>query len=233
MKIAIVAAIPEEIDLLRNQVKNAKHENIFYQKFTTGQLCGFDVVLLECNMGKVNAAIGTTLLNQLYNPDVVINITSAGGIKEGIELNDMVIADQLCYYDVDLTPFGYEYGQIDPMPPLFATDAKINEIIKSVAINDCGHNVFTGLIATGDSFIGPKNGVILAEKLPDALAVEMEAAAIAQVCYMYHKPLAVVAFISDLVTVDNNAIAHVDDLWEIDTLLRDLIIKVLQNWHEK
>lgn len=85
-------------------------------KFYVGEIAGKEVVLLESGIGKVNAALGTTLMADRFKPEVIINTGSAGGMAEGLAVGDVIISDRLAYGDVDVTEFGYTYGQVPRMP---------------------------------------------------------------------------------------------------------------------
>ena len=110
-------------------------------------------MLVKSGIGKVNAAIATTLLIQQYSPDVVLNTGSAGGFKESLEVGTVVISDEVRHHDVDATAFGYEIGQVPGMPPSFLADEKLIRIAKE-AVEEIGeHDHAVGLIASGDVFM--------------------------------------------------------------------------------
>ncbi|MBC8931357.1 5'-methylthioadenosine/S-adenosylhomocysteine nucleosidase, partial [Escherichia coli] len=91
-------------------------------KFYVGEIAGKEVVLLESGIGKVNAALGTTLMADRFKPEVIINTGSAGGMAEGLAVGDVIISDRLAYGDVDVTEFGYTYGQVPRMPAFYQGD---------------------------------------------------------------------------------------------------------------
>ncbi|MFA8439989.1 5'-methylthioadenosine/S-adenosylhomocysteine nucleosidase [Pueribacillus sp. YX66] len=202
MTIGLIGAMDEEIKLLEESMLNAKTEEIASFQFTTGAIEGRNVVLLKSGIGKVNAAIGTTLLNQLYSPKYVINTGSAGGFHPELNVGDVVISSAVTYHDVDVTAFGYDYGQVPQMPTYYEPD----EILVSIAEKSAKHmgsQVVKGVIASGDSFMN--DGERLAElrkKFTDLYAVEMEAGAIAQVCFRFQTPFVVIRSLSDIAGKD-------------------------------
>lgn len=199
MKIAIIGAMEEEVVILREQMENRKAETIANSEFTTGTLNGADVVLLRSGIGKVNAAMTTAILLQHFRPDAVINTGSAGGLNPELNVGDVVISAEVCHHDVDVTAFGYEYGQVPQLPAAFAADEKLVNIAAECAAEDREEQVVTGLIATGDSFMSdPERVLAIGEKFTGLQAVEMEAAAIAQVAYQFGTPFVVIRSISDI-----------------------------------
>ncbi|WP_163115820.1 5'-methylthioadenosine/S-adenosylhomocysteine nucleosidase, partial [Acinetobacter baumannii] len=82
----------------------------------TGKINGVDVALLKSGIGKVAAAIGTTLLLEHFRPDVVINTGSAGGLDAKLNVGDIVVSTEVRYHDADVTAFGYEPGQMAQCP---------------------------------------------------------------------------------------------------------------------
>ena len=128
MKIAIIGAMEEEVTLLRDKIENKTVEVIAGCEFTTGTYGGVDVVLLRSGIGKVNAAMSTTILLEKYNPDYVINTGSAGGYDPELNVGDLVISTEVRHHDVDCTVFGYEYGQVPQLPAAFHADKELFKV---------------------------------------------------------------------------------------------------------
>lgn len=199
MKIAIIGAMEEEVTLLRDKITNQVTEVIAGCEFTSGEMDGADVVLLRSGIGKVNAAMSTSILLQVFKPDYVINTGSAGGLNPELNVGDVVISTEVRHHDVDVTAFGYEYGQVPQLPPGFTADEKLMEIAEACAKETEGIQVVRGLIATGDSFMNdPVRVEFVRTKFKELQAVEMEAAAIAQVCHQFGKPFVVIRSLSDI-----------------------------------
>lgn len=203
MTIGIIAAMDEEIYYLKQEIKEQKQVVIANSLFIEGTLEGHDVVLLKSGIGKVNAAMATTILQERYHPEFVLNTGSAGGLKKGLEIGDIVISSDVLHHDVDATVFGYEYGQVPGMPPTYKADPNlIKEAIQ--ILEDLAIKAAVGCIATGDSFMHDETRVkLVKEKFPEIIAAEMEAAAIAQVCYQYDTPFVMIRALSDIAGVES------------------------------
>lgn len=204
MKIGIIGAMEEEVVLLRENIQNLKEEAKGNFKFYIGTLNEVEVVVTLSGIGKVQAAIATTLLINDYNPDYVINTGSAGGVTSGLKVCDLVISSEVRHHDADATVFGYEYGQIPAMPPAFIPSNILVEAAQAVISNMKETNVHQGLIASGDSFMNdPKRLEEVQKLMPNIFAVEMEAAAIAQTCHVFNKEFVVIRCISDIAGEEN------------------------------
>ncbi|WLV23640.1 5'-methylthioadenosine/S-adenosylhomocysteine nucleosidase [Aciduricibacillus chroicocephali] len=196
--IGIIGAMEEEVELLKGRMTDKKEQDVANCQFISGKLEGADVVLLKSGIGKVNAAMATAILAERFAPDFVINTGSAGGFSSKLEVGDLVISENVVHHDVDVTAFDYKYGQVPGMPEVFAADTKLiemtEEAVKSI---DLGYEV--GLIATADTFMADPARVAFArEKFPNMIAAEMEAAAIAQVCWQYNIPFVIIRALSDI-----------------------------------
>lgn len=197
--VAIIGAMEEEVALIKGWMTNLETQSIAGCEFYQGQLDGKEIVLLQSGIGKVNAAVSTTLLLSKFEPSKVINIGSAGGYAQSLNVGDVVISDQVCHHDVDVTVFGYSMGQVPGMPATYAADnALIAEAKAAVARLDLV-KAEVGLIGTGDSFMqDPVRVEKVRADFPELLAVEMEAAAVAQVCVKFETPFVVVRALSDI-----------------------------------
>ena len=205
MKVGIIGAMDEEVKLLKEEISDKKNHSIAGSEFTEGKLGSVDVILLKSGIGKVNASMGTTLLNHHFQPDVVINTGSAGGFHQDLDVGDAVISEEVCHHDVDVTAFGYDYGQVPGMPPTYKADSTLVEIAEKCADKITDIHVAKGLIATGDSFMSdPERVDFVRKKFENLYAVEMEAAAIAQVCYQFQIPFVIIRALSDIAGKDSN-----------------------------
>jgi adenosylhomocysteine nucleosidase len=204
MKIAIIGAMEEEVSLLRSRMQDLQTEIHAGYEFYLGTIDGVNVVLLRSGIGKVNAAISSTILLQLYQPDYVINTGSAGGFHTDLNVGDIVISSSVCHHDVDVTPFGYDLGQVPGMPSCFLPDAKLVKAAQSSiqALNEVVH--MHGLIATGDRFMHQAEDVDRTRNnFPEMIACEMEAAAIAQACHTFQTPFVIIRSLSDIAGKEN------------------------------
>ncbi len=195
--IGIIGAMDKEIELLKSALHNMQTHTFGQMTVYTGELSGKRVCLSLSGIGKVNAAIATTLLIQYFTPDVVINTGSAGGLATGLAVGDVVIGTETAHHDVNVTAFGYVHGQVPRLPARFASDTALIELAQSAAAAQ-NLPVRTGLIVSGDQFISDETvrDNIIAH-FPDAQVVEMEAAAIAQTCAVLNTPFVIVRAVSD------------------------------------
>lgn len=201
--IGIIAAMAEEVAYLKQHLTHTELLSIGDSHFISGQLGETKVVVLQCGIGKVNAAIGTTLLIDRFNPEYVINIGSAGGLNQTLEIGDIVISIEVRYHDVDLTVWGYEYGQLPQSPASFAPSEKLIAAAENAALH-MQMQVTRGLIITGDTFIQEEAHLHrIREKFSHAYAVEMEGAAIAHVCHQLNVPFVVIRALSDIAGKDS------------------------------
>ncbi|MEK5523604.1 MULTISPECIES: 5'-methylthioadenosine/S-adenosylhomocysteine nucleosidase [Heyndrickxia] len=205
MKIAIIGAMEEEVAILRENIIERNVETIAGYEFTTGKMNDKDVVLLRSGIGKVNAAMSTSILLHHFKPSAIINTGSAGGFNPDLTVGDVVISSEVRHHDVDATIFGYEYGQVPQMPPAFMANKDLINVAEECAKNIKEIQVIKGLIATGDSFMNdPARVESVREKFPQLQAAEMEAAAIAQVAYQFNIPFVIIRSLSDIAGKESN-----------------------------
>ncbi|NRD75924.1 5'-methylthioadenosine/S-adenosylhomocysteine nucleosidase [Bacillus sp. BRMEA1] len=199
MKIAIIGAMEEEVALLRDHISNQTQETIAGCEFTFGNMEGAEVILLRSGIGKVNAAMSTTILLEKFQPDCIINTGSAGGLNPDLNVGDAVISTEVRHHDVDVTAFGYEYGQVPQLPAAFSADEKLIGVAEKAANELENFQIVRGLIATGDSFMENADRVeFVRSKFENLQAVEMEAAAIAQVAHQFGVPFVIIRSLSDI-----------------------------------
>ncbi|MGL5291037.1 MAG: 5'-methylthioadenosine/S-adenosylhomocysteine nucleosidase [Vibrionaceae bacterium] len=198
--IAIIGAMQQEVSLLKEQLQNCHSEQIAGCHFFSGELAGKKVVLLQSGIGKVAAALGTAILLDRFAPKFVINTGSAGGLDAKLNLGDVVISTQVAYHDVDVRAFGYAMGQMAGQPPVFVSDERLVALAqKALAAMPNGAPAYCGLICTGDAFVhSHEQQAAIRHNFSQPLAVEMEAAAIAQTCHQFNVPFVVVRAISDV-----------------------------------
>lgn len=197
MKIGIVGAMAQEVEILAGLMEEKTQTQVGSAVIFEGKIQGKSVALLQSGIGKVAAAMGTTALLQRTQCDLVINTGSAGGVAQGLKVDDIVVSTETAHHDADVTAFGYAKGQLPNCPPRFKSDEKLTALSAEIAEKQ-GHRVKFGLICSGDSFIASEQKLAqIKEDFPDVVAVEMEAAAIAQVCHSFNVPFVVVRAISD------------------------------------
>ena len=134
MKIGIIAAMEQELVLLVEQLENKVEETILGNTYYTGRLGKHDVVLVQSGVGKVMSAMSVAVLADHFEVEALINTGSAGAVAPGLKIGDVVVASKLAYHDVDLTAFGYDYGQMSMQPLYFESDASFVTTFEKVLL---------------------------------------------------------------------------------------------------
>lgn len=198
MKIGIIGAMQEEVEILKNEMDLTKTKTFSSMAFYEGQLWSKNVVVVTCGIGKVNAAVCTQLLIDQFKVDKIINVGIAGGLRADIYPGDIVVAESLVQHDMDATFFGDALGQV---PRLDTFDFKCQETLVAAAKKAVDKieksNAFIGRIVSGDQFIHEAVKLQFLHDTFDAYACEMEGAAIGQVCYLNAVDFVVIRSISD------------------------------------
>jgi len=223
---AIVGAFEEETALLNQQMSNRQEHSVEGISFFTGKLSSRQIVLAETGIGKVNAAMVTTLVIEKFEPDEVIFSGIAGALNPELSPGDIVIAEKIAQHDYGLvSDAGFETtATINPIdnlhnPLFFAADKRLLGVARTagerVSLNQVETTegliqpkITTGVVVTGDCFVASNEfGRRLRESL-GADAVEMEGAAVAQVCYQRKVPCIIIRSISD--KADETAVADLE-----------------------
>lgn len=208
MKIAILVAMGKELNLLLPLLNNIKSETIDGFTFHSGEIGNNEVVAMQCGIGKVNAAIGTLTLLNHYNPELVINTGVAGGASQEAHVMNVIVGSTIAYHDVWCGP-GTQYGEASGYPLYFESDKRFADLIPNRP------DVKRGLICSGDKFIASLEEVQTIQKaFPEVLAVDMESATIAQVCYLRKVPVLVMRVISDSPGASKDNTAQYNDFWQ-------------------
>lgn len=205
MKIGIITPMDEEIKSLREALLNVEKKAHHNFVFETGAIGKHEVVLVQSGIGKVMSAIAVSLLVEDFEVDAIINTGSAGALDETLAIGDVVIANQLAYHDVDVTAFGYEFGQMAGQPLYYEASKYFVSELKKVL-----DQPRVGLITSSDSFIASSEKISeIKRHFPNVLAVEMEGASVAQASVAFKKPFVIIRAISD--TANHEASVKFDD----------------------
>jgi adenosylhomocysteine nucleosidase len=228
-RLGIMAAMPQELQALLDRMPDEAAVNLAGRQFWAGHLDGLEVVAVLSRIGKVAAATTTALLLTRFGVDEILFTGVAGGLGPGVCVGDVVVADALVQHDMDASPLFPRFelpglGLSVLAPPAETTaiaKAAVERALSPVALSEGGAlsgvhldelglaqpRVHQGLILSGDQFIHARQRCsALLEGQPAALAVEMEGAAVAQVCHDFGVPYAIVRTISDRADDD----AHID-----------------------
>lgn len=193
-KIVIIAAMDEELEVIQNKFENVEEKKLKDLVYYEGQANGKEYVLTKCGVGKVNSARVTQMLIDNFDIEYIMNVGIAGSLNDELEIGDIVIGKKLVQHDFDITAFGHEKGYITDTGRIFESD---DNLIKEYNKPNGEYKILVGTIASGDIFC---NQVSMKEKIRtkfNADCVEMEGAAIAQVCTLNKVPFIVIRSISD------------------------------------
>ena len=198
--IGIICALSIEVEELTKLLKNKEEKTIAKMKYISGDINGKKVVMTECGIGKVNAAMSTQVMIDHYSPQVIINSGIAGSVSKTLKIGDIVISKDCVQHDFDGTQMGDPKGLIQYNDET-RIDIPVSKKVANKLLKACKDikdtNVVLGRIATGDIFVAEKAmRSAIAEEF-SALACEMEGGAVAQVCYRNDTPCAVLRCISD------------------------------------
>lgn len=197
--IGIIGAMEQEVSCLKDKMKDVTVVRKASMEFLEGTLEGRHVVVVRSGIGKVNAAVCTQILADVFDVEAIINTGIAGSLNNDINIGDIVISTDVVHHDVDATGFGYPKCQI---PQMDAFSFQANLKMRKLAAEVCRQvnpdiQVFEGRIASGDQFISDKNLKEEIIKNTGAYAVEMEGAPIGQAACLNGIPFLVIRAISD------------------------------------
>ena len=197
-KLGIIGAMDVEVATLKEKMVNKTVRTIAGSGYCEGTLEGMEVVVVQCGVGKVNAALCAQILCDCFDVTHIVNTGIAGSLNAELDIGDFVISKDAIYHDMDATNFGYPMCQVPGMSVLSfpADDMLIKESYAAAQAAHPGH-VRIGRVATGDQFVADKN---LKEKIianTDAFCTEMEGAAIAHTAWKNGVPFVIIRAISD------------------------------------
>lgn len=199
--IGIIAAEAKEIEAIKEIMANIEEIEIYDLKMFKGEINGKKYIIVRSGVGKVNSARTTQVLIDKFDIEYIINVGSAGAINDTLNIGDIVIGENLVQHDFDVTAFGRDKGYIPDTGKFFKAEAKLIEKCKNIKIEKV--NIITGTIASGDIFctdVDKKNKI---KKEFNADCIEMEGAAIAQVCFLNKIPFIIIRSISDIPNGNN------------------------------
>ena len=195
--VGIIGAMDMEVSGLISKMENAKSTVFGGMTFTEGKLCGRNVVISKCGIGKVFAAMCAQTMILKFAPDFIINSGVAGALSESLNIMDAVIATRVVQHDMDTSPLGDPKGLISGINVVYIdTDKSVSASLTNAA-NELNVNTVRGIIASGDQFVASHDRKKEIEATFNAVACEMEGASIGQVCYVNKVPFAIMRTISD------------------------------------
>ena len=203
-KLGIIGAMQEEVETLLERMENRNTETKAGSTFHTGTLSSLDVVVVQCGIGKVNAAVCTQILCDCYGVTNIVNTGIAGSLCAELDIGDLVVSRDAMYHDFDCCAFGYPMGKVPDMDVIAfpADEAMVSLAFAAAESVNPGHTKI-GRVASGDQFVASPE---LKDKIianTQGLCTEMEGAAIAQTAYRNGVPFVILRAISD--KADNSA----------------------------
>ena len=220
-KIGIIAAMEEEMQQIKEIMEGISEKKIYNLTFYIGTISQKECILVECGIGKVNAARTTQILIDNFDIEYIVNVGTAGATSTELNTTDVVIADKLIQHDFDITAFDHEKGFIPNCGVYLNSDDYLLNITKNILIENI--NIHEGVIASGDIFCTDKH---MSEKIHNkfnALCVDMEGASIAQTSFLAGVPFIVIRSISDI--PNNQNVMTYDKFLERSSKIVSLFLK--------
>ncbi len=198
--IGIVVAMDEEREEILELMTNVQVKQIYNLRFLTGKINNRDCILIKSGVGKVNAARTTQVLLDNFEVEFVINAGAAGAVNYLLNIGDIVIAKHVVQHDFDITAFGHSKGYITGVGDKVQCDLGLVSAFENMLKNmpELSYNIKLGIVASGDIFctsIDMKNKI---NSKFNADVVDMECAAVGQVCYLDSIPFISIRCISDV-----------------------------------
>ena len=188
--IGIICAEEKELIEIKKLMIDIKEKNIYEKTFYIGNIENKEIVLVKCNVGKVNSARVCQMLIDNFDIELVINVGTAGSVDNSLDIGDVVVGTKLVQYDFDVTSFGRKLGEIENIGEYIEVDNDLLSLFDEI-------NIKKGIIASGDKFIVNSEEKDNIRNIFNALCIEMEGASIAQVCYLDKIPFLVIRSITD------------------------------------
>lgn len=223
--IGIIGAMDLEIKKLREHLNVISVKNIVGMDFILGKLDGNNVVLVQCGIGKVNAAVCTQVMIDMYAVDCIINTGVGGAVNPELEIGDIVISKDAMQHDMNVEPLGYPPGIIPDMDvSLFKAD---KELVKAAreALTECGFRGLIGRIASGDRFVASSKLKKYIGESFGADCCEMEGGAVAQTCFLNKIPFVIIRAISD--TADDSGDVDYPAFKESSAVKSEKIVRIM------
>ena len=201
--LGIICAMAVEVEGVLNLMENKEEINKAGATFTKGTIYGKEAVVTECGIGKVNAAVTTQVMIDLFSPEAIINSGVGGALSEKLKVGDVVISTDAVEHDYDTTAFGDPKGLIcfkNEQRVDIPADEKLCEALLKACESLTDTTVLKGRIATGDQFISDTEKRLSLGNEFNALACEMEGGAVGHTCYRNKVPFAILRCISDDLT---------------------------------
>lgn len=226
-KIAIMGAMPEEIEPLLEKVDNVKKVDYANNRYYEATYKGKELVIAYSKIGKVFSTLTAATLIEKFGCSKLLFSGVAGAINPELHIGDLIIADKLCQHDLDITIFGHPHGYVPEGAVCVETDIRLREIAKAVATKN-KLKVIEGTIATGDQFVASNERKAFISSTFEADALEMEGASVAVVCDALNVPFFVLRAISD--TANDDAGVDFDEFMVGSAIISaNFILEMVEN----
>ena len=197
-KLGIIGAMEIEVAILKGKLEDAKVTRVGPMEFYEGKLAGCDVVIVQCGVGKVHAAMCTQTLCCMFGVTHIVNTGVAGSLDADLDICDVLVSTDAIQHDMDVTHLGYDVGKV---PGLSVRFFEADEMLRKLAFEESerirpGHTKL-GRVATGDQFVNSKELKAKIIENTGAQCTEMEGGAIAQAAYVNGVPFVILRAISD------------------------------------
>ena len=197
-KLGIIGAMTVEVALLKENMENMAVSTHAGMEFCEGKLCGLDTVVVQCGVGKVNAAMCAQILCSVFGVTHLVNTGIAGSLNADLDIGDLVVSKDAMYHDFDCVHFGYEMGKVPGMDVVaFPADEAMMKLAFAAAESVNPGHTKVGRVASGDLFVAQKAVKEAIIEKTQAWCTEMEGAAIAQTAYRNGVPFVILRAISD------------------------------------
>ncbi|MEA1980452.1 MAG: 5'-methylthioadenosine/adenosylhomocysteine nucleosidase [candidate division Zixibacteria bacterium] len=200
--IGIIGAMAEEIELFRQVVDIKSVHKYARNNYVVGKLCGQEIVLLQSGIGKVNATIGTQIMIDRFDVEMIIFTGLAGGLVPNLSRGDIVVSNNVVQHDFNLTAFGRRFGELPDVGRMIEVDERLVKFA-CYAYDDVFENqddkpkLFVGTICSGDTFVTEKRKIEWLQREFGAVAIEMEGAAVGYTCFTNDVKFVILRTISD------------------------------------
>lgn len=206
--IGVVVAMEKEFRLLPDILENKEEIRDAVFRAVVGIVGGHRVIYALSGIGKVAAAVCAGELICRYRPDYLINIGVSGGLGRNVAIHDTVVSSAVCYHDVSCGA-DIAWGQVQGFPLYYPVSEDLLALFRSLPVP-----VREGVVCCGDRFLSSSEEQDFVRRtFPDAVAVDMESAALAQVAYIYRVPFIAVRIISDIAGEGRDNFAEYMDFW--------------------
>jgi adenosylhomocysteine/aminodeoxyfutalosine nucleosidase len=211
MKIAIMGAMPEEIEPILKKVGEYKTTKYALNNYYECTYAGHELVIAYSKIGKVFSTLTAATMIEKFGAQMLLFSGVAGGINPTLKIGDLIVATALCQHDLDITAFGHPYGFVPEGAQFINTERKLIDIANEVA-KEMGVALQEGIIATGDQFVHSQERKDWISATFNADALEMEGTSVAVVCEALEVPFLILRAISD--TADMDASFNFDEFLE-------------------